>query len=326
MEENILQAQQLVRHFGGGKTLLGKQRPAVHAIRGINLQVYKGETLGVVGESGCGKSTLAKMLVGLEKPSEGNIYLNNQHLITLLQKDPKQLFRQVQYVFQDPVSALNPRKTISDILSSPIAHLLGMTKSKREKQLKALMNDISLPAEFLQRYPHELSGGQAQRVGIARALAVKPNLLVLDEPVSALDVSVQAQILNLLTDLKSRYQLTYVFISHDLSVVETISDRVVVMYFGRVVEQGPAQALFNNPSHHYTRLLLDSVPIPGKPLIVEDANASELPDPFNPPTGCAFAPRCPQATEHCRKVMPELQQMNQANHQAACHFPLTKIK
>ncbi|MDE1464032.1 ABC transporter ATP-binding protein [Spartinivicinus poritis] len=326
MEENILQAQQLVRHFGGGKTLLGKQLPTVHAIRGINLQVYKGETLGIVGESGCGKSTLAKMLVGLDKPSEGNIFLNKYDLISLTKKDPRRLFRQVQYVFQDPVSALNPRKTIGDILSSPMTHLLGMTKSKREEQLKALMNDISLPTEFLERYPHELSGGQAQRVGIARALTVKPSLLILDEPVSALDVSVQAQILNLLANLKSRYQLTYVFISHDLSVVETISDRVIVMYFGRVVEQGPAQALFSTPSHHYTKLLLDSVPIPGKPLIVEDANCTELPDPFNPPPGCAFAPRCPNATEHCRKVMPELQQMNQTNHQAACHFPLTEIK
>ncbi|WP_163832049.1 ABC transporter ATP-binding protein [Spartinivicinus ruber] len=326
MEENILHTQQIVRRFGGGKTLLGKQKPTVHAIRGIDLQVQQGEILGVVGESGCGKSTLAKMLVGLDKPSEGNIYFHKQNLAVFAKQNRHELCRQIQYVFQDPLSALNPRKTIGDILSTPMVHLLYMNQANRTEQLQTLMSDISLPTDFLQRYPHELSGGQAQRIGIARTLTVKPSLLILDEPVSALDVSVQAQILNLLSNLKNRYQLTYVFISHDLSVVEAISDRVIVMYFGRVVEQGPAQTLFNNPSHHYTRLLLDSVPMPGKPLVVEAANTTELPDPFFPPPGCAFAPRCPKATEHCRQVMPELQQMKYTNHQVACHFPLEEIE
>jgi oligopeptide/dipeptide ABC transporter ATP-binding protein len=323
MSETLLVAHDLERRFGGGRTLFGRVRPAVHAVQGVDLELQKGETLGVVGESGCGKSTLARMLVGLDRPSGGTIRLKDAEVSGLSGREARALARSVQYVFQDPVSSLNPRKTIRQILDAPMRHLLDLGEAERAKRLDELMAAVGLRQEFLQRYPHEFSGGQAQRIGIARALAADPEVIVLDEPVSALDVSVQAQVLNLLDDLKQRLGLTYVFISHDLSVVESVSDRVAVMYFGRIVEFAPADTLFRRPRHPYTKLLLDSAPVPGRTHVQAEAGIAELPDPYHPPPGCPFAPRCPNAEARCLSEMPELDTDRPSpDHGAACFFPI----
>lgn len=318
----LIEIDAVERVFGGGRTLLGRHRPGVHAVQQVSLNVRHGETLGIVGESGCGKSTLARMLVGLDRPTGGAIRFMGDDIAEAARKDFNALARRVQYVFQDPVSSLNPRKTIRAILEAPLVHLLGLKRKQREERLTELMDAVNLRLEFLERYPHEFSGGQAQRIGIARALAARPALIVLDEPVSALDVSVQAQVLNLLDDLKARFGLTYVFISHDLSVVESVSDRVAVMYFGRLAEVGPAKAIFADPRHHYTKLLLDSAPLPGRPVLAPEAGSGELPDPYDPPPGCAFAARCPAADDLCRAQRPALDEgaMDGA-HLAACFHP-----
>jgi peptide/nickel transport system ATP-binding protein len=318
----LLEIDGVERVFGGGRTFFGFKNPAMHAVQDVTLDVQRGETLGIVGESGCGKSTLARLLVGLDKPTGGTIRFDGDDLTKIARSDFNALARRVQYVFQDPVSSLNPRKTIRDILEAPLVHLLGMRRDAREKRLRELLDSVSLHHEFLERYPHEFSGGQAQRIAIARALAANPALIVLDEPVSALDVSVQAQVLNLLAELKSRFNLTYVFISHDLAVVESICDRVAVMYFGRLAELGPAREVFSNPRHHYTKLLLRSAPIPGKQLRVAEAENGELPDPYEPPQGCAFHMRCPAADEICRAVRPPMESApREPRHLAACFHP-----
>jgi oligopeptide/dipeptide ABC transporter ATP-binding protein len=318
----LLQLDGLERRFGGALKLLGGRQPTVHAVQGVTLDLEEGRTLGIVGESGCGKSTLARMLVGLDQPSAGAIRFAGHDIQGGRTADGKPLATVVQYVFQDPVSSLNPRKTIRQTLSAPMIHLLGLGREDRERRLQELMDAVSLRPEFLDRYPHEFSGGQAQRIGIARALAAEPTILVLDEPVSALDVSVQAQVLNLLADLKQRFGLTYVFISHDLSVVESISDRVAVMYFGRVVELAPARRLFTAPRHPYTRLLLDSAPVPGKRHIEGEARPAELPNPYDPPPGCAFAARCARADEACTRAVPQLNGGDDSESLAACYHPL----
>ena len=322
MSEPLLEIDSLVRRFGGKKTLFGGRSPQVHAVQGINLELREGETLGVVGESGCGKSTLARMLVGLDRPSEGRIRLRGQNVHSGDRGNEQGLPETIQYVFQDPISSLNPRKTIRSTLLAPMIHLRALPKEQREQRLRELMEAVNLREEFLDRYPHEFSGGQAQRIGIARALAAEPRILVLDEPVSALDVSVQAQVLNLLEDLKTRLGLTYVFISHDLSVVESISDRVAVMYCGRVVELAPATELFRAPQHPYTQLLLESAPVPGRRQIAASDAVVELPDPFNPLPGCAFAPRCPHADDTCSAEMPALEHKNGSGQAVACFHPL----
>ena len=313
------------KRFGGGRTLLGGTKKAVHAVQGIDVVVNRGETLGIVGESGCGKSTLARMLVGLDRPSSGSIRIEGVDPTDFERGNARALARKIQYVFQDPVSSLNPRKTIRTILEIPMVHLRGLDKPAREARLAELMQAVKLSPEFLDRYPHEFSGGQAQRIGIARALAAEPELIILDEPVSALDVSVQAQVLNLLEDLQSRFDLTYVFISHDLSVVESVSDRVAVMYFGRIVEYADARDLFREPRHPYTRLLFDAAPVPGKRSVRSEEEPAELPDPYAPPPGCAFAPRCPNARERCRTERPDLDSRRYSRgHSAACFFPVRR--
>jgi len=321
MSAPLLEAVDLVRTFGGGRDWAMRRKPAVHAVRGVSLEVARGETLGIVGESGCGKSTLARLLVGLDRPTEGRIRLGGEALFGPGRKTLSDLARQVQYVFQDPISSLNPRKTIRQILSAPLRHLRGLAGKEAEARMHALMDEVKLRPEFLDRYPHEFSGGQAQRIGIARALAAEPQLLVLDEPVSALDVSVQAQVLSLLDELKRRLDLTYVFISHDLAVVEAVSDRVAVMYSGRVVERAAAADLLTAARHPYSRLLFDSAPVPGKRQVRAEDQAAELPDPLAPPQGCAFAPRCAYRRERCGLEMPELDTAAGA-HQAACFNPL----
>ncbi|WP_108125335.1 ABC transporter ATP-binding protein [Saccharospirillum mangrovi] len=318
---NKLQVRSLIKRFGGGRNWLGRPTPAVHAVRDLGFNVAPGEILGIVGESGCGKSTLARMLVGLDQPSDGDIRLDGQPLADDKNRvHLRQLSQRVQYIFQDPISSLNPRKTIRDILSTPLIHLRHLNAEQREQRLAELMTHVNLRPEFLDRYPHEFSGGQAQRIGIARALAAEPDVLVLDEPVSALDVSVQAQVLNLLKRLCDEFQLTYVFISHDLGVVRNFCDRVVVMYFGRIVEQAPVDELFERPQHPYTQRLLDSVPGNPQLRLPPESDAVVLPDPFEPPVGCAFAPRCPFVQDDCQRSDPALSEVS-SGHRLACYHP-----
>jgi len=308
----------LSKTFPVGRSLLGAPRASVKAVHPITLRVEQGETLGIVGESGCGKSTLARMLVGLLEPTTGRIEIDGAALDTA---DPAAFGKRIQYVFQDPISSLNPRKTIRQIIEAPLKRLHRMDKAARAARIAEIFDSVNLRAEFLDRYPHEFSGGQAQRIGIARALAANARILILDEPVSALDVSVQAQVLNLLADLKSEFDLTYLFISHDLAVVEAVSDRIAVLYFGSVVEIGPAAEIFAAPKHPYTRLLADSAPVVGRALTAPEAKGTELPDPLNPPAGCAFAARCPRATETCRAQIPALEPVG-AEGKVACFHPL----
>jgi peptide/nickel transport system ATP-binding protein len=313
-----LRLTDLSKTFSRGRTLFGRTRPGVQAVRPVTLDVAPGETLGIVGESGCGKSTLARMLVGLLTPTTGSIEIEGAALDTA---DPAIFGKRIQYVFQDPVSSLNPRKTIRQIMEAPLRLLHGMNAQARAARIAEIFDAVSLRREFLDRYPHEFSGGQAQRIGIARALAAEARILILDEPVSALDVSVQAQVLNLLADLKARLGLTYLFISHDLAVVEAVSDRIAVLYFGSVVELGRAEDIFRAPRHPYTRLLADSAPVVGRPLKAPEGHDSELPDPLNPPKGCAFRARCPVASARCAHEAPRLDSHGQG-HAVACHNPI----
>ncbi|ETX27858.1 ABC transporter ATP-binding protein [Roseivivax isoporae] len=298
--------------------LFGRAREGVRAVHPTDLSVAQGETLGIVGESGCGKSTLARMLVGLLDPTTGSIEIEGA---ALDRADPAEFGRRIQYVFQDPISSLNPRKTIRQIMEAPLRRLHGMKRAEREARIAEIFASVNLREEFLDRFPHEFSGGQAQRIGIARALAAEARILILDEPVSALDVSVQAQVLNLLADLKRTFGLTYLFITHDLSVVEAVSDRIAVLYFGSVVEIGRAEDIFRAPAHPYTRLLADSAPAVGRPLTAPEGQDTELPDPLNPPKGCAFAARCPRAQEDCRAAPPPLRTLPDGR-EAACLHPL----
>lgn len=298
-----LRLTDLSKTFPIGRRLFGPPRGHVHAVRPVTLEVAQGETLGIVGESGCGKSTLARMLVGLLDPTTGTIEIEGDALDTA---DPAAFGKRIQYVFQDPISSLNPRKTIRQIMEAPLKLLHGMAKPERDRRIAEIFDSVNLRAEFLDRYPHEFSGGQAQRIGIARALAAEAKILILDEPVSALDVSVQAQVLNLLADLKAEFGLTYLFISHDLAVIEAVSDRVAVLYFGSVVEIGPADRIFAAPRHPYTKLLAESAPVVGRPLTAPEGRETELPNPLVPPPGCAFAARCAFATDRCRAERPEL--------------------
>lgn len=295
---------------------------ALHAVSGVDLAVYEGETLALVGESGCGKSTLGRLLLGLLPPTQGQVFFDGQDLAALPPARLRALRRQMQLVFQDTAAALNPRWTVGQSLAEPLRIHNLCPRGEYASRGAALLTQVGLAPDLLDRYPHQLSGGQRQRVGLARALALSPRLVVCDEPVSALDVSVQAQMLNLLADLQRAQGLTYVLISHDLGVVRHSADRVCVMFLGRVCEVGPTQALFSAPRHPYTKFLLDSVPRPdptrrgesGPPL------AGEIPSPVHPPSGCRFRTRCPYAQDICAQTVPPL--TGAGDHQAACHFPL----
>jgi peptide/nickel transport system ATP-binding protein len=299
----LLQARALTKSFSLGGGFL---RPArtLNAVNGIDLAVQKGETLGIVGESGCGKSTLARMLLGLLTPTQGSVQINGQNLASI---DRKALARRIQPIFQDPYSSLNPRRTIAAIVALPLeVHGIGTTDTRRKMVLE-MLERVGLPARFAQSTPKQLSGGQRQRVAIARALVMRPEIVVCDEPTSALDVSVQAQILNLLAELRLELNLTYIFISHNLAVVEHVATRVAVMYLGRIVELAESKSLFAQPGHPYTRALLASVLTPEPGLGIPDAGLGlEFPDPLNPPSGCAFHPRCPQRLEQCSRYIPRL--------------------
>lgn len=313
-----LKLTNLSKTFPLGSRLFGPPRPGVRAVHPTSLSIKTGETLGIVGESGCGKSTLARMLVGLLPATTGEIEIQGETLNTA---DPAAFGKRIQYVFQDPISSLNPRKTIRQVMEAPLKHLHKMGRPERDARIAEIFQSVNLRPEFLDRYPHEFSGGQAQRIGIARALAANARILILDEPVSALDVSVQAQVLNLLADLKAQFDLTYLFITHDLSVVEAVSDRIAVLYFGSVVELGRAEDIFRAPRHPYTRLLAQSAPVVGRPLTPPEAAETELPDPLNPPRGCAFAARCPLASDQCHQNVPPLTQAPDGR-ETACFHPL----
>lgn len=317
MKQVIMEVRNLTKHFPAKKSFFRKGNP-IKAVDGINLTVYKGETLSIVGESGCGKSTTGRCLLRLIEPTSGQVLFEGQDLLQLSQDKLREKRRDVQFIFQNPFASLNPRKTVRQILMEPlIVHNIDNTKNRKEK-VEWIMGKVGLSIEQLDRYPHEFSGGQRQRISIARALIPSPKLIIADEPVSALDVSIQAQILNLLKDLQKEFQLSYIFISHDLSVVKHISDRVAIMYLGKIVEIADKNTLYYNPLHPYTQALLSSVPVPNpnikrERIILE----GDLPSPSNPPSGCTFHPRCRLCVDACRSKAPYLEEKD-PDHYVSC--------
>lgn len=320
----LLQVSDLKVHFPvrrGG--IFNRNKQVVHAVDGVTFSMKEGETLGLVGESGCGKSTTGRAICQLLRTTAGQILFQGIDLRPLDWDEVKPLRKNFQMVFQNPFSSLDPRMTIGTILAEPLKYLMPqMTRAQRKDRVGQLLNEVNLSPKFINRYPHEFSGGQRQRINIARALAVEPKLIVADEPVSALDVSIQAQIINLLQDLQQKHNMAYLFIAHDLSVVKTLSHRVAVMYLGKIVELGESKTLFSNPKHPYTQALMSAVPIPDPkkerqrkriPLI------GEIPSPINPPSGCTFHPRCPMAKDRCRVEVPQLRTMKNGSI-ASCHF------
>jgi peptide/nickel transport system ATP-binding protein/oligopeptide transport system ATP-binding protein len=326
--ENLVEVRDLTKHFPITQGIVfQRQIGAVKAVDGVSFDVKRGETLGIVGETGCGKSTTARLLVRLLDPTSGTILFDGQDIAAAKKDELKGLHREVQMVFQDPYSSLNPRKTVGSIIAEPFAiHGLLKGSGERRKRVQELMDRVGLNPEHYNRYPHEFSGGQRQRIGVARAIALEPKLLVADEPVSALDVSIQAQVLNLLRGLQRELGLTLVFIAHDLSVVRHMCDRVAVMYLGKIVEIASSDTLYSNPRHPYTGALLAAVPVPNpsgerrrqRPLLTGD-----VPSPANPPRACRFHTRCPKAQELCSHEEPLLE-LKDNTSLTACHFPLTE--
>ncbi|UZJ78313.1 ABC transporter ATP-binding protein [Fictibacillus sp. KU28468] len=320
MTEPLVKVENLKKHFPIKGGVLGKTVGEVKAVDGVSFTIQKGETLGLVGESGCGKSTTGRMLLRLLEPSDGKIYFEGQDVTALSSNAMRKMRREMQMVFQDPFASLNPRHTVEKILEEPlIVHGVKDTK-ERKRRVKELLEVVGLSSYHAKRYPHQFSGGQRQRIGIARALAVNPKLIIADEPVSALDVSIQSQVLNLLQDLQQEFGLTYLFIAHDLGVVRHISDRVGVMYLGRIVELSDSEQLYDNPMHPYTQALLSAVPIPDVEVKKERIILKgDVPSPSNPPKGCAFHTRCPQAMDVCAAERPVFKEAEKG-HYVACHL------
>jgi oligopeptide/dipeptide ABC transporter ATP-binding protein len=319
----LLEVTDLVKHYPVAGGLFGREVGVVRAVDGVSFTIRRGETLGLVGESGCGKTTTGRCILQLERPTSGSVRFEGQELTTLGLEALRPVRRRMQVIFQDPYSSLNPRMTVGQIVEEPLAvHGLVPDAAARPARVRELLGQVGLLPQHALRYPHELSGGQRQRVGIARALAMEPSLIICDEPVSALDVSIQAQIINLLEDLRRELGLTYLFVAHDLSVVRHISDRVAVMYLGRIVEVADRQALYESPLHPYTRALLSAVPIPDPAVEAQRERVvlgGEVPSPLRPPPGCAFHPRCPIAVDDCHRSRPDLREI-QPGHRAACHL------
>ena len=322
MSAPILQVKDLVKYFPICGGLFGRQVDRVHAVDGVSFDIKAGETLGVVGESGCGKSTTGRCLLRLIEPTSGEVWFEGKNVTAMGKDDLRAMARDMQIIFQDPFASLNPRMTVAAIIGEALTiHKLTKTPREYEERIVELLETVGLAADHMRRYPHEFSGGQRQRIGIARALAVSPKLIVCDEAVSALDVSIQAQVINLLEDLQAKFGLTYVFIAHDLSVVEHTSDRVAVMYLGRIVEIASAQDLYTKPLHPYTEALLSAVPIPDPSVKRKRIRLQgDVPSPIHPPTGCHFHTRCPIAKKGvCDVQKPELKQSTDG-HWVSCHF------
>ena len=320
-DEPLLRVNDLVKHFPVKSGLFGRTSGSVRAVDGVSFELAKGETLGLVGESGCGKSTTGRCILRLIEPTSGEVWFEGRNVVGLGREAMRALCRDMQIIFQDPYASLDPRMTVGAIVGEALViHNLTSTESQYRERIVELLETVGLHADHLRRYPHEFSGGQRQRIGIARALAVSPKLIVCDEPVSALDVSIQAQVINLLEDLQQKFDLTYLFIAHDLSVVEHISDRVAVMYLGRIVEIAPARELYTTPRHPYTEALLSAVPIPEPGLKRTRIRlVGDVPNPINPPSGCHFHPRCPKVMERCKTESPAFRQVS-GGHWAACHL------
>jgi len=317
--DTLLEVRNLRKSFTVAPGPLGGKHQKLQAVDGVSFALRRGETLGLVGESGCGKSTTGKLILRLLEADEGEILINGQDIRPLSQRQLRPLRRQMQMIFQDPYSSLNPRQRVGDIVGEPLRiHGLGSGPELRAEVVR-LLGTVGLTAEHFDRYPHEFSGGQRQRIGIARALAVRPSLIIADEPVSALDLSIQAQVINLLRDIQQEFGLTYLFIAHDLSVIEHMSDRVAVMYLGRIVELADAEELYRAPRHPYSEALLNAVPVPDPARRTRHPLKGEVPSPLSPPTGCHFHPRCPYAREICVSVYPPLEDKG-GGHLAACHF------
>ena len=317
--EILLETKDLRKYFSGKKGLLNMNPPVVKAVDDINLVIRKGETLGLVGESGCGKSTLGRTILDLISKTSGQVLYKGEDIDTYDKKKKWEMRKKMQIIFQDPYSSLNPRMTVYDLVSAPLEVYNIGTPEERKERVIEMLSEVGLDKQYLNRFPHEFSGGQRQRIGIARALILDPEFVVCDEAVSALDVSVRAQVLNLMKKMQEKKNLTYLFISHDLSVVRHVSDRVAVMYLGSVVEIAEKHALYDTPKHPYTQALLSAIPIP-------DANRKrnriilegDVPSAYNPPAGCKFHTRCPYATEKCRTEVPELRSVGE-DHMVACH-------
>ena len=320
----LLETKDLRKYFSGKKGLFNLNPPVVKAVDDINLKIHKGETLGLVGESGCGKSTLGRTILKLIPMTSGQVIYNGEDIAAYDKKQMWEMRKRMQIIFQDPYSSLNPRMTVYDLVSAPLEVYGIGSAAERKEMVISILNDVGLDKQYLNRFPHEFSGGQRQRIGIARALILNPEFVVCDEAVSALDVSVRAQVLNLMKKMQQKRNLTYLFISHDLSVVRHVSDRVAVMYLGSVVEIADKQDLYGASLHPYTRALLSAIPIP-------DANRKrnriilegDVPSAYNPPSGCKFHTRCPYATDRCREEVPALRDMG-GGHSVACHFPLNE--
>jgi oligopeptide transport system ATP-binding protein len=322
MAAPLLQVKNLVKHFPIRGGLLQREVARVHAVDGVSFDLAAGETLGVVGESGCGKSTTGRCILRLIEPTSGEVTFNGQNVSTAGKDELRALARDMQIIFQDPYASLNPRMTVAAIIGEALTiHKLTPTRQAYEARIVELLETVGLSADHMRRYPHEFSGGQRQRIGIARALAVSPKLVVCDEAVSALDVSIQAQVINLLEDLQEQFKLTYIFIAHDLSVVEHTSDRVAVMYLGRIVEIASAKDLYTSPRHPYTEALLSAVPIPDPSIKRKRIRLQgDVPSPINPPSGCHFHTRCPIAQKGlCDVQRPELKTVG-SGHQVSCHL------
>jgi oligopeptide/dipeptide ABC transporter ATP-binding protein len=317
----LLEARDLVKHFPIRGGVFMKQTGSVKAVDRVSLAILEGETVGLVGESGCGKTTFGRTILRLEEPTSGEVLFQGRDILACSKTEIQTLRREMQIIFQDPFSSLNPRKTVSQIIGEPLRVHGLKSRRQRDEHVLELLEVVGLRREHMRRYPHQFSGGQRQRIGVARALALKPKLVVCDEAVSALDVSIRAQVINLLKDLQQDFGLTYLFISHDLSVVELVSDRVAVMYLGKIVEIAPGRDLYGEPLHPYTQALLSAVPIPD-PSLQRPGRIilkGDVPSPIDPPSGCRFHPRCRYAQGICSEAEPELREVRRA-HWAACHF------
>ena len=317
---NLLEVKNIKKHFPPQGGLVAKRGKPVRAVDGVSFTLSREETLGLVGESGCGKTTLGRLVLRLIEPTEGGIFFEGKNIFTLSKKELRSVRKDLQIIFQDPYGSLNPRMKAGSIIDEPIKIHAHLNSKERRQRVGNLLEMVGLRTQDAERFPHEFSGGQRQRIGIARALSLNPKLIVADEPVSALDVSIQAQIINLLTDLKEKFHLTYLFISHDLHLVHHFSDRIAVMYLGRIVEMAACETLYNKPLHPYTKALLSAVLIPDpETKKVRLTVPGDVPDPSNPPSGCHFHPRCPYVMPICKELYPPLE-IKEPGHLVACHL------